>query len=639
MNGWFAQDFKFWKAFVEKLSDSSVKYLLMSFGACLIALALTPVFRSLAKKLGMVDKPDPRRINKVPIPRGGGAAIVIAVNLMFWLYAALTGFKGLGGVFDMAWLRVYTLGSLILGVVGFLDDRRGLPALVKMGGQLLVASLFFFSGVRWGHVFLRFPVWFDYFFTVFWIVGAINAFNLIDGLDGLASGLALIASLGLAGSLFFQNRIIETLPYLTFAGACLGFLRYNFNPATVFLGDTGSMFLGMSLATLPLMSGSRSELIVSIGMPLLVMGVPIFDTFLAIWRRTVRAFLPNEVKDAAADQGGGVVMQPDKDHLHHRLLRLAQNNQRVVVYILYAVTAFLVLVGIGATFLQDRSPGLFLVAFVALGYVVVRHFDCVEVWDTGRLLSKVSQDRSTRFAIPLSILVDILLLNAIWLFTWYFQFDRLPKRTNILAALPVFTVPILVSMVLCKIYNRVWARSRVRDFIVLCFAVFLGSCVAVGCFAVFNQKQPSMIRFTVVYTFFAALALAAVRVWRESMIGVLGLLSRHVLLDKPDTKRVLVYGGGMTLRSFLRERIERDPNLDRIILGVLDDDPGLRGRMVAGFEVFGSGDDLERVVAEHRIHAVVITCVMTPERLAEIVDRFKKVGVKVTIWRSEEAEL
>ncbi|MBO7655395.1 MAG: hypothetical protein J6U40_10790, partial [Kiritimatiellae bacterium] len=83
----------------------------------------------------------------------------------------------------------------------------------------------------------------------------------------------------------------------------------------------------------------------------------------------------------------------------------------------------------------------------------------------------------------------------------------------------------------------------------------------------------------------------------------------------------------------------RDPNLDRIILGVLDDDPGLRGRMVAGFEVFGSGDDLERVVAEHRIHAVVITCVMTPERLAEIVDRFKKVGVKVTIWRSEEAEL
>ena len=639
MMNWLSDDFKLWRAFAEKLSDSGFKYLLMAGGACLIALLLTPVFRNLAKKIGMVDKPDPRRINKVPIPRGGGAAILIAVNAMLWFYLLLTGNNGISSSFSLKWLQIYTSASLILGLVGFFDDRRGLPALVKLGGQVLVASLFFFAGIRWGRVFDQLPSWLDYGFTVFWIVGAINAFNLIDGLDGLATGLALIASLGMAGSLFFQNRIADTLPYLTFGGACLGFLRYNFNPASVFLGDTGSMFLGMSLATLPMLTGSSSELVVSIGMPLLVMGVPIFDTFLAIWRRTVRAFLPNEVKDAAADQGGGVVMQPDKDHLHHRLLRMVMNNQRKVVYILYTVTAFLVLVGIGARFLKGRAPGLFLVAFVALGYVIVRYFDCVEVWDTGRLVNRVTAHRYQSFAIPFAILVDVVLLNLVWLFTWYFQFDRLPSRSNILAALPVYTVPMFVLMAFCKIYNRVWSRARVRDYIVLSFSVVFGACIGFGLFVVFNQQQPSLIRFTIVFTIFSFLALAAIRVWRESMIGMLGLLSRHVLLDKADTKRVLVYGGGMTLRSFLRERIERDTNAKRIILGVLDDDPSLRGRMVAGFPVFGDGDDLEQTVAEHHIQEAVITCVMTPEHLAEIVERFKKAGVSVTIWRSEEAKL
>ena len=188
--------------------------------------------------------------------------------------------------------------------------------------------LFFYNGIRWGNIIDGIPKWLDCGFTVFWIVGAINAFNLIDGLDGLASGLALIASLGLTISLISRNLISETIPFLALGGACLGFLRYNFNPASVFLGDTGSMFLGMTISTLPLLTGSSQELAVSLGMPLLVMGVPIFDTFLAIWRRSVRALLPNAHRGEIPNQGGGAVMQPDKDHLHHRLLRLLSNNQR-----------------------------------------------------------------------------------------------------------------------------------------------------------------------------------------------------------------------------------------------------------------------------------------------------------------------
>ena len=196
-------------------------------------------------------------------------------------------------------------------------------------GQLSIASMvYFWCGISFRSVLPMLPWWIDFPFTVFWIVGAVNAFNLIDGLDGLASGLAVIAATGMAGSLFFLESPGQMFLYLAFIGSLLGFLRYNFNPASIFLGDTGSMFLGFFLSTMPLATNTSGSFLVGIGVPLLAMGVPIFDTALAIVRRTVRALIK---KESNSDRGGTKLMQPDSDHIHHRLLRRFVSQRKTAV--------------------------------------------------------------------------------------------------------------------------------------------------------------------------------------------------------------------------------------------------------------------------------------------------------------------
>ena len=286
-------------------------------GTFALCYALTPVCRGLARRCGMVDAPSARRINKVPTPRAGGLAIFLSVSATLAVYMSITGAQ-LSPLFpnEVIW-RVMGLSAALV-FVGLADDKFGLPPLVKLLGQVAVAlGAFFWCGAGFHTVpfFANMPVWLDCVLTTFWIVGAVNAFNLIDGMDGLATGLALIAAFGMGGALAFIGYPQATLVYLAFAGACLAFLRYNFHPASVFLGDTGSMYIGFLLSVLPLVMKSGDSFFVSIGVPLLAMGVPIFDTALAILRRSIRAVLSRENN---RDEGNTHVMQADTDHLHHR---------------------------------------------------------------------------------------------------------------------------------------------------------------------------------------------------------------------------------------------------------------------------------------------------------------------------------
>ena len=359
----------------------------------LLGYFLTPLCRRLARRFGMVDTPSARRINTVPVPRGGGLAIYLATTLTLLVYIFMTG-KPVSPLFSNAvLLRMMALGGALVGV-GLLDDKFGLPPLVKLAGQVAVAlGAFFWCNIGFHTIPLLSGILpaLDCFCTVFWIVGAINAFNLIDGLDGLATGLALIAAVGMGGALFFIGYPQATLVYFVFAGSCLAFLRYNFHPASVFLGDTGSMYLGFVLSTLPLFMKSSDSLFVSLGVPMLAMGVPIFDTALAILRRTLRAVLTRE--EHGADEGNTRVMQADTDHLHHRILRQLV-SQRKAAGALYALAAFLVAVGFGGLALRDRAAGLFILAFIVGVYIVVRDMRRIELWDAGRLLNTMAHDRA-----------------------------------------------------------------------------------------------------------------------------------------------------------------------------------------------------------------------------------------------------
>jgi len=613
-----------------RIATDGAKYAAAFCGALAIALLLTPLLRETARKIGMVDQPSARRINKTPIPRGGGVSIFVAFHLVLGVLVLVAG-SPVSQSFSFFWQGRFLLASGLLVVIGLIDDQRGMKPVVKLSGQIAVALILYFSGVHVGGILVAFPPGLDCLATVFWIVGAVNAFNLIDGLDGLAAGLALIAAVGMAGALLFTGNSAETLPYLVLAGACLGFLRYNFHPASVFLGDSGSMFLGLCIAVLPLMTGSRKELVASLGMPLLAMGVPIFDTVLAIWRRSIRALLPQGVANARSRMH---LMQPDKEHLHHRVLRDTM-NQRTAAVILYSISIGLVLIGLGGTLLKGRAPGLFLIAFIVAIFVVVRHLERVELWDTGRLLSGKHGMMRQGLLVPLYIVCDVFALCGVWIFARW-VFDMPLVRQAFLSELPMFVVPVFVVLVMTKTYWRVWGRAQIRDFVVLGIAVFTGTVVGFGLVWLLGDGDPGRMRFAVLFGTLAFIPVAGIRVWRECIRGVMQILELHILSKNSGVLRFLAYGGGIRFRSYLRELTERPGMNDRVIMGIIDDDIPLKGRIIAGHRVLGGIDGVAEWVTKYRIDGVIITCLMEPEKEAQVVTALEKLGVRVSVWACDE---
>ena len=358
--------------------EDVLPYLAAFLAPLVVTLLATPIVREVNRRLGMVDKPDPRRINKVPIPRGGGVALVFGVLVPYLAFHLVTGRPWIQGLSDS---QAYVLSFLAVAIalLGFADDRFSLPPKAKLLGQGVVAVLVWaWAGLGFRVLWPALPAGLDCLLTVFWIVGAVNAFNLIDGLDGLASGLALIAVVGMAGALFFMRNPQATLFYFALAGGLLGFLRYNYHPASVFLGDAGSMFLGFTVSTLPLASQVPNSFLVSVGVPLLAMGVPIFDTALAILRRSVRHLLARRLP--GTDTKAGEVMTADADHLHHRILRAVGLNQRKAAWILYVCAASLVVTGLVAMLLKSHAAGLWLAA-LAVSAVVIFKDAKIELFD------------------------------------------------------------------------------------------------------------------------------------------------------------------------------------------------------------------------------------------------------------------
>ena len=612
--------------------------------AFLLGFVLTPLCRELARKCGMVDAPSARRINKIPTPRAGGLAVFLSVTMSLAAYMLITGAR-LSPLFpnEVIWRMMGLSAALV--VVGLADDKFGLPPVVKLAGQVAVALGAFFlchAGFRTMPLFANMPAWLDGVLTTFWIVGAINAFNLIDGLDGLASGLALIAAIGMGGSLVFIGYPQATLVYLAFAGACLAFLRYNFHPASVFLGDTGSMYLGFLLSVLPLVMKSGDSLFVSIGVPLLAMGVPIFDTTLAILRRSIRAALSREQN--GRDEGSTHVMQADTDHLHHRILRRFV-SQRKAAFALYAFAAFFVSVGFGALALRDRAAGLFIVAFVVAVVIVVRDMRRVELWDAGRLLNAVAHDSTTTrrrrravLAIPFYVAMDAILLVAAWFLTML-ELSIPVTSSACHTQLPLRVVPVFFGLVLFRAYSTVWSRARISNYVRLAVAVAVGVLVCDATIILMGYPHVHMLAFTALYAQNVFFALVALRFARPILRDMFYALDSARLADDPATSRILVYGAGLRYSTFRSELVRSASRNSRVIVGLLDDDILLRGHCIGGIRVCGSLSSAKVAIRSLRVDTVVIACQLTPARLQLAQKVFTEAGVRVTLWSCEEKEL
>lgn len=350
--------------------DIAIAFLL----AFITAFVITPYTIRLAKKVGAVDYPNDRRINKKPMPRLGGLA-VIAGFMVSAIYLIITmsiekkvnfAEEGLNRK-----LIGCLLGAIILGITCYIDDVKDIKPLVKLAGQVIAAIVVVSSGVLIDNFTIPFKEnnvmlneVFSFVLTVGWIVGITNAINLIDGLDGLSSGITLISCISLL-IIFALNEspLIAIILITALAGAIVGFLPYNFNPAKTFIGDVGSNFMGFAIAVISILGVAKTYTAIVIIAPIIVLALPIFDTLWAIVRRIVKT---KSIKG---------VFKADKGHLHHRLMAKGY-TQKQAVLILYGITATL---GMVAIILLDSgiwkalSFALLVVVFVALGYKDILH--------------------------------------------------------------------------------------------------------------------------------------------------------------------------------------------------------------------------------------------------------------------------
>jgi len=330
------------------------KYYILTFAiACVTSFLVTPIMRRISIAHGWLDKPNKRKMNKKPVPLLGGIAIfagfAASIAVFTFKEPLMENFTKVIGFLG---------GSLIIILVGIEDDLRGITARRKLFYQIAAATIASISGFMiinvshpLGYTFQA-PLILSVVITIFWIVAFTNAVNLLDGLDGLASGVVAI----IAGSLFFAsikgNNPLAAILSIGIIGSALGFLPHNFYPAKIFMGDAGSMFLGFSLALITIEGAHKGSTLLTLFIPIIAMSVPVIDTLLSILRRLVR---------------GDGVFKADKEHIHHKLL--SGSSHRESVLRIYFLTACFGLIAISLASIRGIWA---LLALIATGMLALR---------------------------------------------------------------------------------------------------------------------------------------------------------------------------------------------------------------------------------------------------------------------------
>lgn len=354
----------------------TLQFILVLIGVFVLSVIFTPLVRFLAFKIGAVDYPNARRINKKPMPSSGGLAIIFSfcIGTLILLPRILHVYYQ--GEDYLHYILPVILAGLVIGVTGLIDDVRELSPKWKMLGMVVAASIvwwltnFRFDDFKipFGGPLLHFEPWLSYILTVFWILAITNAVNLIDGLDGLASGVSIISlmTMGIVALFFLPtNNLFLTATIFVLVAAILGFLPYNYHPAIIYLGDTGALFIGFMIAILSL-QGLKNATAVAVITPMIILGVPITDTVLSIIRRTL---------------SGQRFYEPDRMHLHHRLLSMGLTH-RGTVLVIYAISFIFSFISLLLNF-SSRIGGTLLMVASGLG-----------VWLLAELLGILGENRT-----------------------------------------------------------------------------------------------------------------------------------------------------------------------------------------------------------------------------------------------------
>ncbi|MGA7614136.1 MAG: hypothetical protein WBX15_03045 [Thermoanaerobaculia bacterium] len=591
--------------------------------AATLSWVLTPVTVLLARRVGAMDEPGERKVHTRPIPRLGGLAVLFA---SFLLLAALSFLPfAPPNHFEPGVLFGFILGMAPIAVVSFFDDVRGVRVATRFGMQALGATAAVFLGFQLGadiHVFgsTLHLGWVAIPLSILWIVGVTNAFNLIDGLDGLSAGLALISAVSLAAVSVIVGRYATAMAAVVLAGALVGFLPFNLYPARVFLGDTGATVIGFYLACLALRGGSTLTNGMAILIPVVVLGIPIADTLIAMARRAMRRF---------ETDGGTGMFDADRRHFHHRLLELGLNQQRAVLT-LYAVGVLLAACGFASVFMSNRGAALLLVTLLTasliglrrLGYdefAIVKRGVVLRIYDSPVLKSGLFAVFTDLAMVVAALAVAMVLKYENLAFTQY-----RPLAAGLVTILPPVT---LVVFYLFRLYRGTWRMASADDLVRSSKAVVVASAAGFAAAWLTGGHMPSRTLFLI----YALVLLALVNGVRSSY-RLLSYVSRRAMASGEP---VLVYGAGIGGTMAVREMLA-NPEVGLKPVGFVDDDPSKRGKLVNGYPVLGSVEDVVELLAKGTATGIVVaTEKVSEQRMARLRWICGEVGGTVRTFRMD----
>lgn len=594
----------------------SPRTLLAVATSLVLALILTPVVRAFARRYGIIAKPKIDRWHKKPTAMLGGVAIWLSVVLVVEFLIPVTTYS-----------QVLLQASSFLFLVGLVDDLIHIKPYQKLIGQILGSAFVVYYGLTlpWTSFVLV-----NMALAIFWLIGITNAINLLDNMDGLASGIAIVGAGFLAISFINSGQYVEALMSAAFAAALLGFLVYNSNPASIFMGDCGSMFVGFFLASLALVnvSGGRSRSFLPVlAVPILVLFIPIFDTtFVTILRK---------LSGRAASQGG-------RDHTSHRLVALGMSERHAVMML----WGFAALSGLLALVVQRARLDVSLAAiagFTILLTLVGVYLAGVKVYDQTDDALALKDKPLYAFLVDVSykrrifeVLLDFVLVILAYWSAYALKFGPLsasPAWNLFIRTLPVLLFVKMAVFLAMGVYRGLWRYTSVGDLIVFLKAVALSSVASliVVLFA-FRFAGFSRIVFVVdgvlMFMFLAGSRLAF-RLFRQMLPAN----------SWQNGRRVLIYGAGDGGELLLRE-LRNNSELQLSPVGFLDDDPAKGGKVIHGLRVFGGNGDVARVCEQQSVQEIVISSLkMSDDRIEELVRHCAERQISVKRMRITIEEL